>query len=401
MKNTFILLSIGLLSFNTGDSTKDIDVEYGDIGNDGARTMVVTDQDNYILAGWYDMVGIHESGKGLVISLDAQGNLNWKKIITTNKRNQISALAVHPKGRIIALIEEFYTEKEPGQVVLIELSNNGEIVNKTQIGGIGADVADKIKATPDGGFILVGESSEGNIDDKQAWVIKLSSTFKKEWEWRKGTPGRDRFNDLIILADGSSIAAGNATRSGKDNNHKEEVPWVVKLDAKGNELWSEQYQMVNTASIRGIYSTKDGGIVFAGFSKVIEEREYNSWIGKIDANGHMIWQHMLPMPKPDYLHKVTPQKDGTYIAVGSYVNSETNSDALFLQFSEDGSMITPYGYPKIGKQEARAVMTKSNGSIIIAGASDSNTGNSKQMWFLNIPALKTTWNQIKLLKNEK
>ncbi|MEL7269746.1 MAG: hypothetical protein AAGL34_09240 [Bacteroidota bacterium] len=387
---TITLFLLVIVHFSMISQSNDFDIVFGEKGYDGARCMIKTIHGNYVLAGWYDMEGVHDKGKGIVVSFDATGKLNWKKILTTNGKNQISALANGANGRILALIEEFYTDEEPGDVTLVELSETGKVLNKHKIGDAGCDVVDKISLTQDGGYILAGESSQQNDNNSDAWIAKLSSAFEIEWEWKQGTQGRDRLNDFIILANGNVLAAGNTTRSGSDGKFKEAVPWVIKLDKDGQEVWSKKYVMTESASIRGLSKTKDGGFMFVGYSRHMSGTEFNSWLGKITKEGTIVWQKSLSLKGGDYLHKTIPQSDDTFLAVGSWSESKTNAHALMVTFAEDGTQINPYSYPKAGKQEIRAVIKDTNG-IALAGASDMGDSNGRNLWFLKIPEIHEEW----------
>ncbi|MEO1545954.1 MAG: hypothetical protein AAFU74_04355, partial [Bacteroidota bacterium] len=118
---TITLFLLVMVHFSMISQSNDFDIVFGEKGYDGARCIIKTIHGNYVLAGWYDMEGVHDKGKGIVVSFDATGKLNWKKILTTNGKNQISALSNGANGRILALIEEFYTDEEPGDVTLVEL----------------------------------------------------------------------------------------------------------------------------------------------------------------------------------------------------------------------------------------------------------------------------------------
>ncbi len=392
---TLLVFGMFCIAIMSSQSEK-TDILIGNSGNDGARVMIQSVDGNYILAGWHDMQGIHSHSKGLIASVSPDGNLNWKKVLTTNERNQVSALVQQPNGNLLAIIEEFYTEDEPGQVILTQLSRSGEILQKTPIGGTGSDVIDKIKVTTDGGYILAGESSLKS-DNKDAWVIKLSPSFEKEWEWRKGTAGRDRLTDVIVLPNNDIVVSGNTTAPGADNSHKHQIPLLVKLNAQGEEIWSCDFKSSHAASIRGITATNSGGIIFSGFTR--QNKTFNAWIGNVSSEGALSWNTSLSLPKASYLHNVTSKKDNIFTAVGVCFDTETQNDALIVNFSENGSNIKGYNYPKIGQQEARAILYNED-ALILTGTSGPSR-KEKQLWFLKIPKIEESWLNYKFLKNEE
>lgn len=372
------------LCLASGAQANPVDVTFGGPGKDGVRKMVRTQDGGFVMVGWQDQKGIHDTGSGLIVAVDADGSERWRKTLTTTGRNQIATILERTDGTFVAVVEEYPTDADPGQVVLAELSKNGETLAVHHVGGPGSDVADSIQRTPDGGYVLAGESAATKGGSLDAWITKLSSTFEYEWEWRQGTPGRDRFNALIMLPDGAMIAAGNLTMPAPNEKHDEKA-FVIKLDAGGGLLWSSTPLENQPASIRGLTQTADGGFIFAGFSKHMETRSFDAMVGKISADGVPLWNSSLSLDGGDYFHGVTKLKDGRYVAAGATRSADTGVDALVVEFDEDGGTITPKVFPRLGAQEVRAVQVLADESLVLAGANTAADSSDQQMWFKRIP----------------
>lgn len=361
------------------------DALFGEAGKDGVRKMIRTDDGGFVMVGWADQTGLHETGKGLVIALDDTGALRWQKILETNGRNQLSAVLQREDGSYVVALEEYPTDTDAGQVILFELNATGETLAQHAVGGPGNDVADTVLQTTDGGYILGGESAATADGSLEAWIAKLSSAFELEWEWREGTAGRDRFNDLILMADGNIIAAGNATLPRGDGKTDEQA-WWVKFSARGEVLWSHKQTAGRAASVRSIAPTPDGGFVFAGFSKRPESRSFDAWIGTADADGTVAWQKSMPLEGGDYLHSVTAGGAHDYIAAGAHRDAGAKEyDALVVSFSMDGEDVSVTHHGGVGSEQAREVVALDGGAFALAGAAiptgSSTDRNDEQMWF--------------------
>ena len=225
------IASIALLASLAGCATVEpqqpVDLQFGGDGNDGSRALLVLPNDEFVLGGWQNMVGVHDTSEGFLIKTNLQGADIFQRPLITNGRNQVSALLQLDNGQILAALEEFNAVDDQGDVELVILSADGVVLKKSRIGGPGGDVADRIIRAPDGGFYVAGESASSEQGDKQAWIAKINSNLETVWDWRDGTPGRDRINDIAISSDGSVLAAGNATRPGHDGAHK-----VVMVEGK-------------------------------------------------------------------------------------------------------------------------------------------------------------------------
>lgn len=357
------------------------DTLYGGAGKDGVRKMIPTRDGGFVMVGWADQKGVHETGTGVVVSVDATGTQRWQATLETSGRNQLSSVLQRADGSYVVALEEYPSDSDLGQVVLFELSATGEVLAQHAVGGPGNDVADTVLQTADGGYVLGGESAATKDGSLEAWVAKLSPAFEMEWEWRDGTPGRDRFNDLILLADGSVIAAGNATTPREDGRTNEQA-WWIKLDAGGTLVWSRKKTEGRAASVRSIAPTADGGFVFAGFSKRMEDRSFDAWIGRADADGGTLWQSSLPHEGGDYLHSVTAGGAHDFVAAGAHRPSgATEYDGLVIEFTAGGETMDVTRHGGVGSEQAREVVPTAGSGFVLAGAAKTSGSDDEQMWF--------------------
>lgn len=359
-------------------------------GKDGVRKMIATSDGGYALAGWQDQQGLHETGTGLVAKVGATGTVQWQTTLDTNGRNQVAAILQRADGSYVAVVEEYPTPTEQGDVVLVELTDTGEQRDVHRVGGPGSDVADTILQTEDGGYLLAGESARTTNGDMDAWVAKLSPNFELDWDWRHSTPGRDRFNGIAILPDGSFIAAGNETMAGimvgtmagaTPEARRQERALLVKFDATGDVLWSVTPEKKQPTSIRGLVATDDGGVAFAGFSKRLSDGSFDGWVGKVSAAGETVWHKTIEQDGPDFLHGVIKSLSGHYLAAGAVRTAANGYDALVIAFVEDGSSTSSVLFGSDGAEQARAILQTPKDEIILAGTHTAANSQNEDMWF--------------------
>lgn len=360
-----------------------LEVTFGGSGKDGVRKMVRSQNGGFLLSGWQDQKGLHDTGTGSVISVTDSGVKRWALTLETNGHNQASSILERSDGSIVAVLEEYASEEDPGQVVLFELTESGEIIASHSVGGIGSDVADSIKQTADGGYVIAGESSVSADKSMNGWVAKLSPGFELQWQWQQGTEGRDRLNDVYVLADGSIVAAGNTNKFNADNKAEADA-WVVKLDKRGRELWLVRADLKGASSIRDLLPTEDGGFMFVGYSKQPGQRALDAWMGKIDSSGTFLWEQSLSMEGSDYLHSISRTAEGGYLAAGGVFGPESGtSDAIMVELSEDGSINKQHRIERNGSEAIRAIQALGEGRYIATGAITQPEKKDEQMWFLS------------------
>jgi hypothetical protein len=198
--------------------------------------------------------------------------------------------------------------------LLIPVSMYAEMVifSKT-FGGAQNDYAHSIQQTADGGYIVCGQTdSYGNGSNLKPdmWIIKLDKTGNKEWDKTYGGKEAEGAFSVQQTKDLGYVVAGTTSSFGKGYPSI----WILKLDAKGDSIWSKIYEGTVVSTAHAIGQTSDGGYIIAGSGK--------ENIIKLDKNGIKEWgKHYSRI-----FYSVEQTKDGGYIAAG---------DSIFKQLEWD------------------------------------------------------------------
>jgi hypothetical protein len=122
----------------------------------------------------------------------------------------------------------------------------------------------------------------------------------------------DLLQSVQNTTDGGFILAGtsNSNSSGDkiENCKGQEDFWILKLDAKGNQLWQKTIGGTGQEKLLSIAQTKDGGYILGGtsssskselnkdgladpYGKTEDSRgSLDYWIVKLDSKGEIKWQ---------------------------------------------------------------------------------------------------------------
>ncbi|MCI4454091.1 MAG: hypothetical protein JHC25_03970, partial [Thermodesulfobacterium sp.] len=95
-------------------------------------------------------------------------------------------------------------------------------------------------------------------------------------------------NSIKQTSDGGYIVAGyNTMNLGRPN------VWVFKLDKDGNLQWQQAYSngdLITSESVaNSIQQTSDGGYIMAGYTTALG-LYYEAWVFKLDKDGNIQWQ---------------------------------------------------------------------------------------------------------------
>ena len=264
------------------------------------------------------------------------------------------------------------------------------------LGGTSYDSARSIQPTSDGGYIIAGYSQStdgditGNHGNRDAWVVKLSSTGSLQWQKTLGGINDDYANSIQSTSDGGYIMAGSTQSNDGDvsGNHGSADIWVVKLSSTGNLLWQKTLGGTFSEEANSIQPTTDGGYIIAGNTSsnngdvTGNHGSVDAWVVKINNNGSLQWQKALGGTNIDNAHNIQFNNDGSYIVVG-YTNSNNgdvtgnhgNGDAWVVKISSTGSLDWQKCIGGSSDDGAESIQITTDGGYIVAGYTNSTNGD--------------------------
>lgn len=220
----------------------------GGADNDYVYSFHSTPDGGYIAAGYTysnngDVSGNHGDADAWIVKLSSSGAIEWQKTLGGNREEIArSILPTTDGGYIVA----GSTKSNNGDVSgnhgeadawIVKLNRSGTIQWQKALGGSSEEIARSIQPTTDGGYIFAGSAKSINGDvstnhgNSDAWIVKLSNSGAIQWQKSIGGTGNDFVNSIQFTADGSYIAAGQATSKNGDliGNHGATDAWVIKL----------------------------------------------------------------------------------------------------------------------------------------------------------------------------
>lgn len=290
---------------------------------------------------------------GLVLKLDALGNMLWQKnyaqggtiysVQVTRDHGYIMAgeiVLTHPDGN------------RDRDAMVMKLDESGAVQWRKTYGASGvptpyvrnfSDRIDAIQQTSDGGYIAAGTTdSFGPNSLSNLWISKLDAFGTVEWQrvFDSGSYWNDGGMDIRQTLDGGYIALGWAVTSGGHNAYI----WLVKFDQSGNVSWQKQYGSA-TRDV-GVYSrvmelTDDGGIVVAGAGDAFSERgNTDIVIIKFDSAGRILWQLKYSGNSSDSISSLKRTADGGFIvAGGTYSFGASSGNGFLFKLDANGNAV--------------------------------------------------------------
>lgn len=247
------------------------------------------------------------------------------------------------------------------------------LVWQRALGGNKDDVARSVQQTPDGGFIVAGNTRSNNGDvgsnagGSDAWVIKLDGSGNLEWEKTFGGSGDEIAHSIQLTADGgyglAGIKSGNA--------------WVLKLDGDGSQVWEKTFGGNNHDAFNSITPTADGGFVAVGVKDVhiLNGLKGDCWIVKLDADGNFEWEKIYGDELQDAAYSIQQTSDGGYVVAGIrdyniYLGGSSGGGFWIFRLEGDGNLLWEKVFGGSLIDRAYSVIQTSSGGYIAAGTAN-------------------------------
>lgn len=319
---------------------------YGGSDYDRAFDIIQTDDNGFIFVGstWSDD-GDFSNNKGgsdlLAVKIDSDGVVEWSKTYGGSGDDGAASIIQTQDGNFVisgttSSGDGDVSEAKGGlDIWVIKIDPSGTLIWENTYGGSDQDWTKSIRETADNGFIIGGTTRSVNGDVSSpilwddVWVIKTDKDGTIEWEKTFGGTDFEVANDAQQTDDGGYIIAGYTWSSDGDVAELYGVKdvWILKLDAQGNLEWEKTY---GGTGEEGAYAIEvvDGGYVFqANTSSSDKDVSHHIgsddvWLVKIDHEGKIVWEQTFGGSSKDWAESLIVDGDSYLIAGYTASNDE-------------------------------------------------------------------------------
>lgn len=414
-KNAFLLLFLLLEFMLNAQTTPPVILwqkSFGGTGDDEGYTMCRTNDGGSVIAGISnltsgDVTGNHGDYDFWVIRIDTSGNLLWQKSLGgTGDDEANSVLQSYDKGFIILGSSNSIDGDVTGNIGsrdywVVKLDSAGNLLWQKSYGGTNIDATGFIQPTKDSGYVISGYTYSNNVNvsgnhsttTADLWSLKIDSVGNIVWQKCLGGTGNEWGAIIHQTNDGGYIVAGdsksnNGDVSGHHGSLSTQDYWVVKLDTARNIQWQKSLGGTSDDVLNSIEQTNDGGYIIAGSSMsnngdVTNNHGNNDyWIVKLDTSGNIQWQKCLGGTGDDQAMEIHQTSDGGYIVTGESASANGNVtannggyDFWIVKLDTVGNIQWQKSIGGTGTDVSSSIYQNADGSIIVAGYSDSNDGD--------------------------
>lgn len=198
--------------------------------------MVRVERGGFLLAGetFYDTSSTSDSA--WFVRINDAGDTLWTRTYALNNISYQLFLDVAqtPDGGYVGA-GGVSTDTSNADYFLVKTDSAGSVEWSRTYGGRAGDCAISVCVTPDSGYALVGQCSSFGAGGYDAWLVKTDAGGDTQWSRTFGGRGWDQGNDLETTPDGGFVITGETWSPPGGTEHL----YLVKTDSSGSAAISE------------------------------------------------------------------------------------------------------------------------------------------------------------------
>lgn len=210
---------------------------------------------------------------GWIVKIDSIGNIEWQKLIGGSDYDELFNVSLtSDNGYIVAGSTTSDDGDAQGNIWIecawiIKLNSYGVIQWQKCIGRDNFNEAKDVKQCSDGGYIVACDKRPLYADDRDVFIVKLSSTGTIQWQKDLGGDRDDILSSIFETPDGGFIVGGTVESYSGDiplPPYGFEDCWIVKLSSNGIIEWQKRFGGNGSDILYSLVQTNDNGLIFAG-----------------------------------------------------------------------------------------------------------------------------------------
>ncbi len=298
---------------------------FGGAALDGANALQITDDGNWMITGSTQSAGAGKSDVWL-LETDDQGALLLNKTFGGPDNDEGTAIIKTPDGGFLIVGNTQSFGAGGSDIWMIKTDAHGNKIWDRTFGRSGDDFGYGVKAANDG-FVVVGATKSMGQGGFDLYVLKTDFNGRLLWERVLGGTLDDKGFDVAVTALNNIVVCG-FTQSGAPGNVAD--GWLLKLGSNGSTLWQKTFGGDATDEFYSVQILAENGLILAGYSDSYGQGSGDMWVVKTDDEGNMQWQKTVGGANFDKAKRVRLTSSGAYVFTGSTSSAGNGSADVWL-----------------------------------------------------------------------
>lgn len=331
---TFVL--VFLLSI-THAQNKGFKLTFGGAQPDNGYSAIQVYDSGYVAMGTTSTLGFtNGSSDVLLIKTDTAGAVKWKKHFGSAQL-EIGRQIIQTTDTSLVMVGYTNNTNSNGyDVYLLKTDRWGNLLWEKKFGGTDWDFGYSVKETTDGGYIIAGGTYSFGQGNEDMYIIKTDKNGNLLWTKTYGGANDDVANVVKNTSDGGYVIAGET----KSINDITGDAYLLKLNAAGDSLWSKYYGGAKEDLVNDITECANGDFALCGITYSFTNKEADAYLLRVQNNGTLIWSKNAEKDSVyDSYTSILELANGRLVAAGTAegFGGGGRKDAVIIFYKSDGT----------------------------------------------------------------
>lgn len=341
---------------------------YGGSGADGGRALCETSDGGFLITGYTFSRGGCDPDI-LLVKIDSLGSILWSRTFGGPGMEYGYGCASLDDGYLVTGYTTSYGAGSK-DVYLIRTDEDGNKLWSGTYGGSGWDVGRSVCEVEDGGYVVCGFTNSYGSGEEDVYLVRVDSEGGEIWSRTYGGERFEMGNCVHAVDEGFLMSATTGTFGGGNCNF-----YLIKTDTGGRETWSKSFGVENGARhgfdwCSAMSKADDGGAVLAGYTDCNDVMDV--YVIKTDAKGDEMWSSSFgAKPFYDYGNSIVGTRDGGCVVCGVTKSIDGNNDFYMVKLDDSGEIEWEKSAGGPGSDWLSSVIVTRNGDLAALGHTDS------------------------------
>ena len=337
---------------------------YGGSYSEWGYSVQQTTDGGYIVAGRALSFSGGNYDDVYLVKTDSVGNTQWSRTYGGSDHDFGRCVQQTADGGYVVVGWTFSFGAGSRDVYLVKTDSLGGLLWSRTYGGDGWDYGYSVQQTPDGGYIVVGNTNSFGVGDRDVYLIKTNSGGDIVWTRTYGGSDNDWGYSVQQTSDGGYVAAGHTLSFGAGGLDV----YLIKTDSTGDTLWTRTYGDSGGEAGWSAQQTIDGGYILTGGTNSFGAGESDAFLIKTDSGGDALWSRTYGGSKVDGGFSVHQMTDGGYVVAGwteTFVAGDSN--VYLVRTDSLGDVLWSRTYGGDSYDYGQAIQQTMDGGYVVAG----------------------------------
>ncbi len=242
-------------------------------------------------------------------------------------------------------------------------------------GGSGIEQSYALEEMPDSGFLIAGFTNSFSVNnDYDVFLVRTDKLGNLIWTKSLGTTNWDFIYDMKPTPDGNFILIGNSYGSGSGTSSG----YIVKIDASGNLLWQKFIEMNQLVILKQVAVRNDGSSIVCGSLSPSASYPADGFLAFLDSTGDTTHTVTFNNGKHETFNAIDFFTNGDIALAGNSIDSsaQNNIDEMILRLDANGNTVWFFDFIKNGTDDYNDLFIYNDTIITVGSTTSSGQGNS-------------------------